>query len=43
VDCRRNSPERLPLPEDFLGVEPIHPLPALDSKGMDAAIARDSR
>lgn len=43
MDCRRNSPGRLPFSEDFLGVEPIHPLPALDSNGMDAATARGSR
>jgi hypothetical protein len=43
VDCHRNSPGRLPLPEDFFGVEPMHPAAALDSKGMDAAIARGPR
>ena len=43
VNCRRNSPGRLPPPEDFFGVEPIHAAAALDSKGMDAAIARGPR
>jgi len=33
----------LPFPEDVFGVEPIHPAASLDSKGMDAAIARGPR
>lgn len=43
MDRCRNSPGRLPLPENFLGMEPMHLLAALDSKGMDAAIAGDPR
>jgi len=43
VDRRSNSQGRLPLPEDFFGVQPIHRPAALDSKGMDAAIARGPR
>jgi hypothetical protein len=34
---------RLPFPEDVFGVEPIHRPAALDSKGMDPAIARGPR
>ena len=37
------KPGRFPLPEDVFGVEPIHAAAALDSKGMDAAIARGPR
>ncbi len=37
------KPGRLPLPEDFFGVEPIHLATALDSKGMDAPLARGPR
>jgi len=43
VDCRSDSQGHLPFPEDVFGVEPIHPAAALDSKGMDAAIARGPR
>jgi hypothetical protein len=34
---------RLPLSEDFFGVEPIHPAAALGSRGMDAAVAGGPR
>lgn len=37
------KPGHLPLSEDGFGVNPIHPAAALDSKGMDAAIARGPR
>jgi len=43
VDCRSDSQGRLPFPEDVFGEEPIHPAAALDSKGMDAAVARGLR
>jgi len=40
VDGQRNSQGRFDLLEDVLGVEPMHTTAPLDSKGMDAAIAR---
>jgi hypothetical protein len=42
VDCRSDSQGRLPFPEDVFGVEPLHRLAALDSKGM-YAFARGRR